>query len=187
MWNDRIAVAVHDSKVAHFEWKKAGKPNDRGCGVSKRHREVRKALRKEVRFTLFLQRQDLLSSVMNACDQDTKLFHRLVRKQRARPSIALETLMYDGNTLHGTKEIAAGFSSHFKNLATPSPNPSFDSEFYHQVQYDALIIEDLCSRQHTSSFKPVTSAKISSITRSFQNGKAQDIHGLHVSAEHLKH
>ena len=93
--------------------------------------------------------------------------------------------MHDGNTPHGSEEIAAGFSSHFKNLATPSPNPLFDSEYYHQIQYDALIIEDLCSRQHTSTFKPVTSAEISSITRSFQNGKAQDIHGL--SAEHLKH
>ena len=39
MWNDRIAAAVHDSKVAHLQWKKAGKPNDRGCGVSKRRRE----------------------------------------------------------------------------------------------------------------------------------------------------
>ena len=122
---------------------------------------------------------------MNACEQDTKLFHRLVRKQRARPSTATETLKYDGNTLSGAEEIAAGFSSHFRDLATPAPNASFDGEYFRQVQYDALVIEDLCNRQSISSFKPVTANKIFSIIRSFRNGKAQDINGL--SAEHLKY
>ena len=122
---------------------------------------------------------------MNACEQDTKLFHRLVRKQRARPSTATETLKYDGNTLSGAEEIAAGFSLHFRDLATPAPNASFDGEYFRQVQYDALVIEDLCNRQSLSSFKPVTANEISSIIRSFRNGKAQDINGL--SAEHLKY
>ena len=185
VWNDRIATAVHNSKVAQFEWKKAGKPSDAGCYSHKRRREARKALRREVRFTLFQQRQDLLGSVMNASEQDTKLFHRLVRKQRARPSTATETLKYDGNTLSGAEEIAAGFSSHFRDLATPAPNASFDGEYFRQVQYDALVIEDLCNRQSISSFKPVTANEISSIIRSFRNGKAQDINGL--SAEHLKY
>ena len=95
VWNDRIAMAVHNSKVAHFEWKKAGKPSDTNCCSHRRRLEARLALRREVRFTLFRQRQDLLGSVMSASEQDTKLFHRLVRKQRARPSAATETLKYD--------------------------------------------------------------------------------------------
>ena len=164
--------------MAHFEWKKAGKPSDAGCYSYSRRREARNVLRRGVRVTLFQQRQDLLSSVMNACEQDTKLFHRLVRKQRARPSIATEILKFDGSTLSSAEEIAAGFSSHFKDLATPIQNASFDSEYFQQVQYDALVIEDICSRQFLSSFKPVTTDEISSIIRSFRNGKAQDIHGL---------
>ena len=154
-------------KVAHFEWKKAGKPSDTSCHSLRRRRVARKALRREVRFTLFQQRHDLLRSVMNACEQDTKLFHRLVRKQRARPSTATETLKYDGNTLSGTEEIAAGFSSHFRDLATPAPNVSFDGEYFRQVQYDALVIEDLCNRHSLSSFKLVTANGISSIIRLF--------------------
>ena len=148
-------------------------------------KEACKALRREVRFTLFQQRQDLLGPVMNACEQDTKLFHRLVRKQRARPNTGTETLKYDGNALSGAEEIAAGFSLHFRDLATPAPDASFDGEYFRQVKYDALVIEDLCNRQSISSFKPVTANEISSIIRSFRNGKAQDINSL--SAEHLKY
>ena len=138
-----------------------------------------------MRFTLFQQRQDLLGSVMNACEQDTKLVHRLVRKQHARPSTATETLNYVGNTLSGAEEIVAGFSSHFKDLATPAPNAPFDGKYFRQVQNVVLDIEDLCNRQSLSSFKPVTANEISSIIRSFRNGKAQYINGL--SVEHLKH
>ena len=74
--------------------------------------------------------------------------------------------------LLGAEEIAAGFSSHFKDLASPTPNESFDSEYFRQVQYDALVIEDLCSRQVGCTFKPVETAEIFSTVRSFRNGKA---------------
>ena len=158
--------------MVHFEWKKAGKPSDTSCYTHRIRREARKALSREVCFTLFQQRQDLLGSVMNACEQGTKRFHRLVREQRARPSTATETLKYDGNTLVGSEEIAASFSSHFKGLATPAPNASFDREYFRQVQYDALVIEDLCNRQSLSSFKPVTANEISSIIPSVLNGKS---------------
>ena len=60
-------------------------------------------------------------SVMDASERDTKLFHRLMRRQRARPSTATEILQFNGSTLAGAEEIAAGFSSHFKDLATPTP------------------------------------------------------------------
>lgn len=82
---------------------------------------------------------------MDASERDTKLFHRLVRRQRARPSTATEILQFNGSTLAGAEEIATGFSSHFRDLAAPTPNESFDSEYFRQVQYDALVIEDLCS------------------------------------------
>ena len=123
-------------------------------------------------------------SVMDASERDTKLFHRLVRRQRVRPSTAPEILQFNGSTLAGAEEIAAGFSSHFRDLATPTPNESFDSEYFRQVQYDALVIEGLCSRQVGCTFKPVETAEIFSIVRSFRNGKAKNIHGLF--AEHLK-
>ena len=130
IWSDGVATAVHGSKVAHSEWKRAGCPRDPENPSFKQRKEARKVLKREVRFTLFQQRQDLLVSVMDASERDTKHFHRLVRRQRARPSTATEILQFSGSTLAGAEEIAAGFSSHFKDLATPTPNESFDSEYF---------------------------------------------------------
>ena len=185
IWGDQVATAVHGRKVAHSEWKRAGCLRDPENPSFKQRKEAHKVLKRAVRFTLFQQRQDLLVSVMDASEHDAKLFYRLVTRQCARPSTATEILQFNGSTLVGAEEIAAGFSSHFRDLATPTPNESFDSEYFRQVQYDALVIEDLCSRQVGCTFKSVETAEIFSIIRSFRNGKAQDIHGL--SAEHLKH
>ena len=86
-----------------------------------------------MRFTLFQQRQDLLKSVMEASERDTKLFHRLVNRQRARPTTATEILYFNGSALTGTEEIVAGFSSHFKDLPTPTSDEAFDSDYFRQV------------------------------------------------------
>ena len=119
--------------MAHSVWKRAGCPRDPECPSFKQMKEARKVLKREVRFTLFQQqRQDLLLSVIDLSEYDTKLFHRLVNRQRAKSSTATETLQFNGSTLTGAEEIAAGFSSHFMNIATPKPNESFDSEYFPQ-------------------------------------------------------
>ena len=131
-----------------------------------------------MRFTIFQQRQDLLGSVMYASERDTKLFHRLVSKQRARPTIATEILYFNGGAVTGAEEIVAGFSSHFRDLATPTSGEAFDSDYFRQVQYDSLVIEDLCSRQVGCASKPVETEELYSKVRSLKCVlKAQDIHG----------
>ena len=71
---------------------------------------------------------------MDANEYDTKMFYKLVKKQRARLSTATESLQCDGNILSGAEEIASGFAAHFKDLATPTPNDSFDESYYRQLQ-----------------------------------------------------
>ena len=102
-----------------------------------------------------------------------------------RPTTATEILYFNGSALTGAEEIVAVFSSHFRDLATPMSDEAFDSDYFLQVQYDYLLIEDLCSRQVGCAFKPVETKEIYSIVRSFKSGKAKDIHGF--SAEHLKY
>ena len=49
---------------------------------------------------------------MDASERDTKLFHRLVSRQRARPTTATEILYFNSGPLTGADEIVLGFSSH---------------------------------------------------------------------------
>ena len=64
--------------MAHSVWTRAGCPRDPECPSFKQMKEARKVLKREVRFTLFQQRRDLLVSVMDSNEYDTKLFRRLV-------------------------------------------------------------------------------------------------------------
>ena len=70
IWSDGIAAAVHRSKVAHLVWKRAGCSKNPGDPSFQERKVVRNDLRKEVRYTLFQQRQDLLKSVMEASERD---------------------------------------------------------------------------------------------------------------------
>ena len=78
---------------------------------------------------------------------------------------------FNSGTLTGAEEIVAGFSSHIRVLAKPLSDEAFDGECFRQVQYDTLVIEDLCSRQVGCAFKPVETEEIQSIVRSLRVGK----------------
>ena len=78
--------------------------------------------------TLYQQKQDFLTEIMAAKDIDVKLFRRLIKRHRTLPNTATQVLVYDGETLCGSSNIAAGFVSHFQPLATPSTND--DSSCY---------------------------------------------------------
>ena len=94
--------------------------------------------------------------------------------------------MYDGETLAGSSNIAAGFASRFQSLATTSTNDDFDADHFTQVQTDVLVMEESC-RKGSGSLETaiVVRKEITGIVKSLKNGKAQDIHGL--AAEHLRH
>lgn len=113
IWNDSIARAVHASKEAHLLWKKRGCSADPTCSTVARRKAARKAVKKAVRLALYQQRQEFLTTVMDASELDTKTFYKLVKKQLSRSSAASEILQYGGNVLAGAEKIASGFASHF--------------------------------------------------------------------------
>ena len=80
---------------------------------------------------------------MSAKDSDVKM-SRLIKRQRALPNTATQVLLYDGETLSGSSNIAAGFASHFQSLATPSTNDEFEADHLTQVQTDVLVMEESC-------------------------------------------
>ena len=109
---------------------------------------------------------------MSVKDSDVKLFHRLIKRQHALPNTATQVLVYDGETLSGSSNIAAGFTSHFQSLATPSTNDEFDADHFTQVQVDVLVMEGSC-RKVSGSLEPaiVTSKEITGIIKSLKNVK----------------
>ena len=143
--NEGVVAAVQRSKMAHYQWKCAGRPRDNSEPLRQK-KEAKKSMRRVLRMTLYQQKQDFLTDVMSAKDSDVKLFHRLIKLQRTLPTTATQVLVYDGETLSGSGKIAAGFASHFQSLATPLTNNDFDADHYSQVEADVLVIEENCRR-----------------------------------------
>ena len=183
-WNERVAAAVKNSKDTHFVWKRAGRPRG-NSDLLRKKKEARKCMRQVLPMSLYQQKQDLLVEIMDAKDCDVRLFHRLIRRQRTIPNAATQILLYNGETLTGTKDIASGFASHFESLATPSENEESDADQVAQMQFDLLLLEEGCRRLSGSpEAMKVTPKEISGFIKSFKYGKEQDVHGL--AAKHLK-
>ena len=98
-----------------------------------------KSLRRAIRFALYQQRRELLVTIMNIGEEDTKTFYIQVMRQRARPSTARGILRYDGDVLVDAEEITPCLASHFRDLATSTPNNAFDDKYYQQIQCDTLV------------------------------------------------
>jgi hypothetical protein len=62
---------------------------------------------------------------MQASENDSKTFHKLIRMQRSNSNINTDILILDG-TKYTEDELMDGWKIHFEKLATPSMNDSFD-------------------------------------------------------------
>ena len=183
VWNEKIEAAVQLSKSAHEDWRDAGCPRDTASPFLIKKKTARRLMRQTVRQQSYLQMQDKYTELMLAKEMDTRIFYKLVNQQRSARSTATELLNFDGQAFSTAEGIASAFSSHFKNLATPTDSDVFDKDYTNQVTFDKLLMESLATDHHRCE-KPVTPKEVLNIVRSFKLNKAQDVFGL--SAEHLK-
>ncbi|MCW4345464.1 MAG: reverse transcriptase domain-containing protein, partial [Candidatus Thiodiazotropha endolucinida] len=183
IWTPEIKEAVQKSKLAHAEWKSAGRPSDKENCATVRRKNARRTLRRCIRLEVSARREVYLTSIMDAHETDSRAFFRMIKRQRSSKSTNTQLLEYQDRTLTGPEEVANGFASHFEALATPADDPQFDASYHSQVTLDKLLIEDICTNQE-SVYQPTTPLEIEKIVQTFKNNKAQDLQGL--SAEHLK-
>ena len=64
IWNDKIQVAVSDSKRAHWMWKKAGRPRYPNNDYLRRKKIARRQMRSTIRSEINLQRDMKLNLIM---------------------------------------------------------------------------------------------------------------------------
>ncbi len=184
VWNEHIASAVRSSKLAHRDWKAAGSHHVDNDPTYIAKKAARAHMRSTIRQHNYMQKQDRFDEIMEADGKDTRLFYKLVGRQRKAKSTATEILLYNSCTLNTSEDVAAGFASHFEALATPNHETQFNEDYYNQVTFDKLIIEEIaCSDR--SDVVAVTPGEITKVICSFKGNKAQDIYG--IAAEHFKH
>jgi hypothetical protein len=183
-WNPRISSAIAASKKAHREWKRAGSPKNPNHPTVLQRKLAKKAIRKEINAANWKKTNSLQQEIDTASSGDVKLFHKLIRKQRQTTTSRITELCVNEAILTTPEEICEGFGTHFAGLAEPQDRPAFNSEYKQQVEFDSLVIRELCST-HPSKIRPASIEEIKAAIMKLNSNKAADNSG--VTAEHLKH
>ena len=184
IWNEDIGKASKRSKEAYRLWKQHGAPQDSGNPSKAAMITAKKLLRKAQRQTIAAIRDKTAENIMEASTTDTKLFHKLVRIQRATPVSNTKLLKLKGKTADDTEGILKMWQEYFQELSIPAMEDYFDPEKLELVEIQNNIIEKI-EKQNGTGIDPVTNEEITRAITRLKSGKAPDEDG--ISAEHYKY
>jgi hypothetical protein len=176
IWNNDIKIAIKQNKLAHKQWKEAGKPKRPEHPLLLRKVETRKIYRTEIRKEESKRKHEERDKIINAQSYNKKIFYQMIRKQRNNKNIIVEDL-YVGNTLYEGDNIFKGWHEHSDNLAQPSDNPDFDTRFKQQCQQDYITIKSIYDKIIP---KVVTMDELKEAIKAINTGKSEDIYGLSI-------
>ena len=172
-WTDELKSAVGNSKKIYHQWKMAGGPKEHHLweAVKKSGKTVRRVLRVQAA----VQRRSLLHEISEASVWDAKLFHKLVRRQRAVTNSG-GGLLVGGRLVTEENEILNAWAEYYEDLSTPR-NPST------QEEEELLANLRILSRMDTEQVV-VTPELIAEAIKKLKTNKAPDRHSM--NAEQMK-
>ena len=130
VWSQEIQSAVKAKKEAFWHWKVGGRPRDSDHPLLINKTLSGVALRKECRLEAAKIREENRQEIFEARTVDTKLFHKLVKKQRGNQRFCVNELHVNGKVYNDSGEgVLQGWFQHFKSLAEPSVNADFDEKY----------------------------------------------------------
>ena len=178
-WTPAIKLALSQQKNAFYQWKEAGRPNDKTHPLVIAKKETKKIFRREQRKQNCEKFHKQMEEIAEAKQVDSNLFHKLV-KLRSQTKVApkVTELVVEGEKYSGD-DIANGWLKHFKKLAQPGESPDQKTDEWSR---DVSHIFDMCSTQHRMA--PVSESDVTAAVKDLNNNKANDINGM--AAEHLK-
>ena len=139
--------------------------------------QAEKKFRRAVRIELVKLRNEERENILETRTKGTKMFHKLVRKNRRQGNDMIMELEVNGKNYIESENIIHGFQEQFSSLATFNHNTRIDSTYHNLVEDDIHIINKLV--QH-SNIKNAASDQITTAIRSLNNGKSAEYHGLTI-------
>jgi hypothetical protein len=94
-WNHNIDQASKEARKAHWIWKNKGNSNGSTESEKKDIIKKKQTLRQVQRQAYASKKDKLISEIMEASQNDSKTFHKLLRMQRSNSAINTDTLVID--------------------------------------------------------------------------------------------
>ena len=109
VWTPEISSALKDLRLAHKIWKQNGSPNDVNNEFLKHKKLCKQNFRRHIRIEQGKRLKDEKEQIMNARTHDSKLFHKLVQKQRKHGQSYINELHVRDGLYSGNESILQGF------------------------------------------------------------------------------
>lgn len=182
IWNREIANISKISKQLFHKWKSSGRRDDTLKASIRHHKKLLRQLQRQA---MTRCNNKYLGDIMNAKENNTKLFHELINRQRKTANRNTTMLVVDGVEVYEPERILEGWRSHFETLANPVKSSDGGSNGRLRLtlaKEQNKIIEEREGTDDTS-LPPISQDDIIEAIKTLNKGKAEDMFGL--TAENL--
>ena len=104
IWNKEIAHALYLNKQAYIQWKQASRPSDPDNPLLMCKKETRKKFRMEIRIEDSKRKHIYKDRIINVNNNDKRLFHQLIRRQRKNGNIYINDLHVGDDIFEGEND-----------------------------------------------------------------------------------
>ena len=115
VWTAEIGLSVSAKKKAFWEWKQNNRPDQSDNVFVVNKKTATKRLRKLCRVESAKARGADRQQILDARSNDTKLFHKLIDKQRGRSNICVNELNVGDSTYSTSSGVLQGWREHLVN------------------------------------------------------------------------
>ena len=138
IWNKEISETSRKSKEAYAKYKNSQGDENLKQEMVNAKRQLRSAQRR----AYASQRINHAEKIMQSSQNDTKLFHQLIKRQR-RNNHSIDKMIFKGDEYDDTEGILEGWWSYFTDLFGNSDQGNFDTEKIELAKIQNVITEDL--------------------------------------------
>lgn len=179
-WAHQLKTYAVDAKEAHARWKEEGRPEDPLHPAYHSKTEAKRSLRRQQKQINARERDERQRLIMEACENDHRLFYQLIKRQRSdgQDAAAQINFKFDPKNQNSQTE---NWAEYFEKLATPQDLPQYNAEHHETTKLKLLLIEMLTPK---SPSIVLDQKQVKKHISQLKNNKAADPFG--ISAEHLK-
>lgn len=173
-WTPLLKPFIAESKAAHANWKKNGKPSDPLHPSTIRRRQAKKTLRSQQRTAAAFERLHKHESIMAASENDHNLFFQLIKQQRRDGNKSSSVINFKFDPENNNLQIH-NWAKYYQDLATPKDLPHFDKRNQQLIDLKLSVLE------HFASSDPpiqVSENQVKNYIKSLKNNKACDPFGV---------
>ena len=179
-WSKEVDKAYQNTKKQWKQWKDSGRPRNQDNQLRRDYLESKKQFRKELQFSRAKLKESKYQQILDAKENDSKLYHRLVGENRKTREVVTDKLVVNGTT-YQDEELAGGWAEYFSCLATPNLTGDHATNI-------ADLTDTILELEQSSSVAPedkITTDEVSAVLKKLNRNKAPGMDK--VTTEHLQH